>query len=1176
MREEALVITVRPQPGFLRFLAAALIMALALAVTACPRPLTPPMGLPGGDSVLQATDHVEGRISFGFRHTQAGIKEDVAPGATVSLIELASGNTVSTTRTDADGKFLLTYSNGFKPKSGDLYYFEAVKGLSGGTSAPNAAGADAVRVRTISSYWNGGWVTLTSGNPGTSILISPMTTALSVVVSLRQATSQKIDPTTLFGAIKAGRPSGGYPDTVQMATPQLVQMVQRAYDLVVGSLEKDRDPLRWIQLSSADEDFNTVTLPELPFSISYLDPPNAVALETIDLVGSNFEGEPVVDFQADGGQLARATELSVSSDLTRITVRVPPTAVTGHVRLSIGERTLTGPMFRLDTRDGHSVVDARGNLYAANRGLGTVAILEPVSGSDRTSVRSLITDLGEPSALTFGLSGYGSLFVASTGGVVWNASLDVPLDAGTPISFLSKASYATGGAADPGGMAFRNKPGDPGHGVLYVTDSLNHKLYAVPAGGGVAQPVTLTGVALSQPRGLSFGPDGRLYVANAGANNVVAITLTSDTAGTAAEFVSGFSMPWGIAFDNRGNCYVSNHRGNSVYRVPVTSEPGVTPITYGNVGAFSSIPTPAGLDADASGYLYVADRLTNGVYRINTLAESQQIGFGMNLPTSTWVDAEGLFLLTDSGRLLHSNKLDSTGVLKVVAQGLLTAKGLVRDTDGNFYTHQAALDAITQIRPDGSTVQVVVGVSTSDGAGLSIRGDKIYLRSSTSFDPGGDTYSVQGEVLEFTLVRGGDGKVSHVSGPTARLRTPIDKLLGLAVRSGVYYTMNPRTKTFFAMTVAGTNNQTVGRSSTMTRLKADPALVDPKDLLVTPDGKIWVADYAGGGNGSLRVYGLDGTLEQEITDIETPTHLGYDGTYVYANSYTGGYLRAFETAAPYAKVVARERTGFSAPRPFAFAGTTLYVNEWGPNRISKIDNYATSTVIAPVITQSDRQDLAVMGGTIYVTSGADVYRITDDGGTWSQEGVAWRDFDRTLNTLEVLDGALFAVSDSARIHDLRESSYRAIAASLYYQFGLYGYSGIHGDPSGWGLVKGTDVVSYGRGDSHSTYVIETALDGSMHRTHRLMDITLGGMVDDGAGTVYLTRVGHGTIYRLAGNSLAQFASGPYGSLDRMYGGISYHGGKIYQAIYTKHWIDQIDATSGARTTLKLGLVTPEL
>mgnify|MGYP006140959979 CR=1 FL=1 len=44
-------------------------------------------------------------------------------------------------------------------------------------------------------------------------------------------------------------------------------------------------------------------------------------------------------------------------------------------------------------------------------------------------------------------------------------------------------------------------------------------------------------------------------------------------------------------------------------------------------------------------------RLTNGIYRINSLAESRQVGFGMNTPTSTWVDADGMFILTDTGRI---------------------------------------------------------------------------------------------------------------------------------------------------------------------------------------------------------------------------------------------------------------------------------------------------------------------------------------------------------------------------------------------------------------------------------------------------------------------------------------------------------------------------------------------
>ena len=167
-----------------------LLAALVSLLTACPRPLLAPTGSGGAPGMaLDPEAAVSGHVDFGARKTQATIKDDVAPGATVSLIEVTSGQTLATTFTQPDGRFVLQFSNGFKPVSGGLYYFEAVKGLSGPTGQPNAVGADAVRVRTIASYRRGGWVTLSAKGVTTSIAISPMTTALSVVVSLRTGTA---------------------------------------------------------------------------------------------------------------------------------------------------------------------------------------------------------------------------------------------------------------------------------------------------------------------------------------------------------------------------------------------------------------------------------------------------------------------------------------------------------------------------------------------------------------------------------------------------------------------------------------------------------------------------------------------------------------------------------------------------------------------------------------------------------------------------------------------------------------------------------------------------------------------------------------------------------------------------------------------------------------------------
>lgn len=1175
-----------------------LAVMLLFLLTACPRsPMSMiPHHAPGGPTVAY-DDQVSGEVEFGRRGVQATISDDVAPGATISLIDVNSGQTLSTTRTDADGKFVLKYSNGFKPVSGALYYFEAVKGLRGHDGRPNSAGVDAVRVRTIASYRRGGWVTLTSASVTTSILINPMTTALSIVVSLRSATSSPVDASTLFGAIRARQASEGYPDSLDLRNPAVTEnLVRRVYDLVIGALAKERDPVRWIQLSSADPEFNTVMLPELPFTVSHLDPDRAIFGETIELVGSNFDGEPEVYFQTVGGRV-KVENPVVSPDLTRIQVKVPNTAVTGHVELAIGERVLNGPIFRLESRDGHSVVDERGNLYAANEDLGTIAILEPEGARGRTSVRTLFDGLDKPSALTFGISGYDSIYVSAAGGLVYRVPLKMPppQDKDTPVQAEGdKVTYATGGPQAAGGMAFRNRPGDAAHGALFLTDPTNSRLYVVPSGGGPAVTVALSGMPLNKPRGLSFGPDGRLYVANAGGNNVLAITLNGVDQGSADLVAGGFSHPWGIAFNSQGECLVSNFLGNSVYKIPLSGSVDETPLRFGKVTAFASIPTPAGLDADSSGFVYVADRNTNGIYRINSLQESQQIAFGVNSPTSTWADETGLYILTESGQLLRSESLDGTGRLTVYAEGLLSARGLVRDADdetGNFYTNQSNISSITLIDPDGFSRQVVNGLTLSVNAGLSLRkdailGDKLYVRSTQAFDPGPPEvqYASQGEVLEFTLGEDAYGR-RIVTGPTARLRSPLaNHWVGLAGNSDqAMITLVKGSNTFFKLSVSGSLNATLGKRGVMTRLKSDANLIDPRDLWVSPapHERIWVADYAGGGvanPGSIRIYKMDGTFEHEITGIAKPTHLNYDGTYLYANSYTGGYLRAFHPTT-YASVPEREHTGFSSPRAFTFSGNTLYVHEKGGNRLTQVADYVTKTEKVPLLTGlGDYADFEANGTELLVTVSGDVRRIYQDGGQWFLEAVAYRDYSSSnLTTISRVGGNLYATDGRRRIFDLREKNHYGIFSTLETTYGNTGYSGLHGLPTGWGLVNGTNVVSYSKGDSAFSYLSEIALDGSVHRSYRLADWTfLAGMVEGDDGSVYIANANKGTLYRLANNSLETFLAGTYDVADRMYGGISFYDGYLYQGIYTKHWVDRIKVETKVRTPLKMGLVTPEL
>ncbi len=170
------------------------IVALLAALTACPRLVAPIRGSLGNSQVQglvaphsAVVSPIRGRVDFGppSRQVQATMTE-IQNACTVSLIDTSTGYTVATTLTDSSGTFQLNFPAGWSPTPGTVYYLEAIKGLSSGTSFPNRVGAEAVRVRTLVSVSSIG--TWTSIVPGTNIPIDETTTALCVILSLRSLT----------------------------------------------------------------------------------------------------------------------------------------------------------------------------------------------------------------------------------------------------------------------------------------------------------------------------------------------------------------------------------------------------------------------------------------------------------------------------------------------------------------------------------------------------------------------------------------------------------------------------------------------------------------------------------------------------------------------------------------------------------------------------------------------------------------------------------------------------------------------------------------------------------------------------------------------------------------------------------------------------------------------------
>lgn len=159
-------------------------------------------------------------------------------------------------------------------------------------------------------------------------------------------------------------------------------------------------------------------------------------------------------------------------------------------------------------------------------------------------------------------------------------------DGGSPL--LAQLDLPTGSNPPPGGAIALGPDG-----VLYISDTLNHRIRRVDFAADRIETVAGTGVAgfggdggpardaaLNNPRDLALGPDGRLYVADELNHRVRAIDLAGGTietvAGTGVEGFGGdggparealLNRPAGLEFDPQGRLYIADTYNHRIRRV---------------------------------------------------------------------------------------------------------------------------------------------------------------------------------------------------------------------------------------------------------------------------------------------------------------------------------------------------------------------------------------------------------------------------------------------------------------------------------------------------------------------------------------------------------------------------------------------------------------------------------
>jgi len=328
-------------------------------------------------------------------------------------------------------------------------------------------------------------------------------------------------------------------------------------------------------------------------------------------------------------------------------------------------------------------LDASGNVFIADTGNNRA--LRYTSGS-KSAVRVWgqsnfsangpnqvkATGMSAPSriAVDYSQSPY-ALYVADTGNhrvLVWKNAVGFrngdPADLviGQPDFHTGIANVDTRGSLTPSSTSLSSPMGiavQPGTGALFVADSGNNRVLRFPRPVAQAGRITADAVigqvdfassvsavvsasSLRNPRGVAFGPDGDLFVADTGNNRV----LEFATAGKVAVRVYGqpnfissasstlvsaqtLSAPQGLAVDTAYNLYVADTGANRVLIFPNTQSAPTAGMAAGMVigqsrfdstsgggGSVLHSPTDVGLDSSAD--IYVADYGNNRVLEFSS------------------------------------------------------------------------------------------------------------------------------------------------------------------------------------------------------------------------------------------------------------------------------------------------------------------------------------------------------------------------------------------------------------------------------------------------------------------------------------------------------------------------------------------------------------------------------
>jgi streptogramin lyase len=250
-------------------------------------------------------------------------------------------------------------------------------------------------------------------------------------------------------------------------------------------------------------------------------------------------------------------------------------------------------------------------------------------------------------------------------------------------------------------------PADDGN-LWFTQDGLNSFSRITPSAVLTDFPDAILG---GGPRGITAGPDGNIWFAEAGGNGAIA-RVTPE--GVVTEFDVGLTPgdPWDITAGPDGNLWFVNRNPAVVGRI--TPDGVITEFTDG----LTAVSQPSAITAGPDGNLWFTETSTGRIGRITTAGEITEFSSGLSgseEPTDITAGPDGALWFTLNADPGGIGRITKAGDVTVFTDGLTDNSrpvGIAAGPDGAlWFTESASPGRIGRITPSGLITEYTGGLT---------------------------------------------------------------------------------------------------------------------------------------------------------------------------------------------------------------------------------------------------------------------------------------------------------------------------------------------------------------------------------------------------------------------------------------------------------------------------------